>query len=121
MRRSPWEGATTRVWLNPGSATFRNVTPVTIPAVPNEGVVVDFLLTGTGASRTLWLSRTSGGDGTFYQSAVLQKFDWTTRQATIASNTRPAPWAPWLLGYVRAGQAYVGSDDPRTPLEVIVP
>jgi hypothetical protein len=117
-----WEGgATTRIWLNPGNGQFKDVSPVTVPAVANEGVVLDFLLTGTGASRTLWLSRTSGGDGTFYQSAVLQKFDWTSRTSQTVVNTRPALWVPWLLRFTRNGQVYVGSDDPRTPIEFAVP
>lgn len=107
----------TGVWLNPGNNNFSNVTPVVIPAVTNEGVVVDFTVTGTGATRTIWLSRTSGGDGTFYESAVLQRFNWSDRTASVVYNVRPAYWVPWIIHYTRNGTAYVGSDDLRTPME----
>ncbi|CAN5632482.1 hypothetical protein BH09PSE5_BH09PSE5_46450 [soil metagenome] len=60
-----WEQAPTRVWLNPGASIFSAVVPSTIPAVANEGVVLDFTVTGSGATRALWVVRTSGGDGTF--------------------------------------------------------
>lgn len=116
-----FDAAPTRVWINPGTSNFSAVTPVTIAAVPNEGVVLDFLLTGTGPTRTIWLSRTSGGDGTFYQSKVLQKFIWPTQASAVVSNTRPGSWVPWLIHYSRSGQTFVGSDDPRTPLEVALP
>lgn len=116
-----WEDAPTRVWINPGDGDFSGVSPVTIPAVANEGVVLDFVLTGTGPTRTLWLSRTSGGDGTFYQSAVLQRFDWSSRSASVAASTRPAGWVSWIRSYTRGAQRYVGSDDPRMSLEVAVP
>lgn len=116
-----WEGATTRIYLNPGDGRFAGVAPVVIPAVANEGVVLDFLFTGTGPSRTIWITRTSGGDGTFYQSRVLQRFDWVARTAQVVMNDRPASWVPWLIPYTRGGQRYVGSDDPRTPLEYAIP
>lgn len=118
-----WEPNTsTAVWLNPGNADFRAVAPVVIPAVPNDGgVIADFVLTGTGATRTVWISRTSGGDGTFYESRVLQRFVWSTRTSSVVQNDRPASWVPWLLAYTRGGVSYVGSDDPRIPLEVVVP
>jgi hypothetical protein len=116
-----WENASTAVWLNPGTNNFRSLNPVVVPAVANEGAVVDFALTGSGSSRTLWISRTSGGDGTFYQSRVLQRFVWPTRTSSIVVQDRPGQWVPWLLPYSRAGTAYIGSDDPRTPLEVAVP
>lgn len=111
----------TGVWLNPGNNQFGGVTPVVIPAVANEGVVVDFAVTGTGATRTLWVSRTSGGDGTFYQSAVMQRFRWSDKASAVVHNVRPAHWVPWIIPYTRNGTAYVGSDDLRTPMEAAVP
>lgn len=113
-------GSPTGIWLNPGNNNFSNVEPVVIPAVPNEGVVVDFAVTGTGATRTVWVSRTSGGDGTFYESAVLQRFNWSSRTAAVVYNERPMHWVPWIIHYVRGGALYVGSDDLRTPMEVVV-
>lgn len=111
----------TGVWLNPGSNMFSAVSPVVIPEVVNEGVVLDFTITGTGSTRTIWISRTSGGDGTFYQSAVMQRFGWSNRSATVVYNTRGVHWVPWIISYVRGGVRYMGSDDLRTPMEVVVP
>ncbi|HEX6589545.1 MAG TPA: Ig-like domain-containing protein [Longimicrobiales bacterium] len=121
-----WEGygefttTPTAVYINPGSNDWSNVDPVVVPAVPNEGVVVDFAVTGTGASRTLWVNRTSGGDGTFYQSLVLQRYDWATGASAVVLDERPAQWVPWILPYTRGGASYVGSDDLRTPLEWLI-
>jgi len=68
-----FESAPTKIFLNPGNNIFEGATPITIPSVPNEGVVLDFVATGTGVGRVLWVLRTSGGDGTVYQSRVIQK------------------------------------------------
>ena len=110
----------TGVWLNPGTNDFSGVEPVVIDAVENEGVVVDFTVTGTGPSRTLWISRTSGGDGTFYQSAVLQRYDWSTGSAEVVVNERPALWVPWIIPYPVGGALHIGSDDLRTPMDYAV-
>lgn len=69
-----FENAPTWIFLNPGNNDFSEVAPTLVPAVPNEGVVLDFTLTGTGAMRTLWVVRTSGEDGTFYQSRTIREW-----------------------------------------------
>jgi hypothetical protein len=116
-----YEGGTTSIWLNSGTNSFTTATELVLPRVPANEVVIDVVTTGTGASRTLWLSRTSGGDGTFYESRVLQQIAWPARTSQTVVNDRPGAWVPWLITYDRGGQRYVGSDDPRTPLEVRVP
>lgn len=119
-----WDGgfgtSPTGIWLNPGNNDFSRVEPVVIPAVEGEGVVLDFVVTGTGASRTVWVSRSSGGDGTFYQSAVLQRFNWSDGTSSVVYRERPAHWVPWIIHYERNGTQYVGSDDLRTPMEAAV-
>ena len=92
-----WEGAATVVLLNPGSSDFSKVSPVIIPAVPNKGVVLDFAVTGTGAARTLWVLRTSGGDGTFYQSRTVQKVLWPSLLSSLPLHERPAQWFQWII------------------------
>lgn len=115
------ENAPTQVYINPGSGMFAGVSPVTLPAVSGDGAVIDFALTGTGASRTIWISRTSDGEGTFYSSRVLQRFGWPTRTGSVVVRDQPGQWVPWILPYQRGAMTYLGSDDPRTPLEVVVP
>jgi hypothetical protein len=106
-----WEGAPTQVLINPGNNDFRTVSPVTIPPVPNEGVVLDFTVTGTGASRTLWALRTSGGDGTFYQSRTLQRVAWPALTSSTPLLERPAPWFPWAIPTTVNGQEVIASED----------
>ncbi len=106
-----WEGATTIVLLNPGNSNFTSVTPVTIPAVANEGVVLDFTLTGSGSNRALWVLRTSGGDGTFYQSRTIQKVQWPSLTSTIPLLDRPAQWFQWIISTTINGLSVISSED----------
>lgn len=82
-----------------------------VPSVANEGVVLDFTVTGSGAERALWVLRTSGGDGTFYQSKVVQKVTYPALISSVVLNERPARWIPWLLPTLKNGVTGVGSDD----------
>lgn len=106
-----WEGAATVAFLNPGSSDFTSATPITLPAVANEGVVLDFAVTGTGSTRALWLLRTSGGDGTFYQSRTIQKVLWPSLTSTIALRERPAQWFQWILPTTVNGQSVIAPED----------
>jgi hypothetical protein len=107
-----WEpGTDTSIFVNPGSNNFSGVTPVVVPAVPNEGVVLDFTLTGTGSTRTLWVLRTSGGDGTFYQSKVVQKVTFPGLISSVVLNQRPAQWIPWLIAATVNGVNVITSDN----------
>ncbi len=113
-----FDGAETVALINPGANDFSSVTPVVIPAVANEGVALDFTLTGTGASRAIWVVRTSGGDGTFYQSRVVQKVTWPTLASTVLLNKRPAQWVPWLIPTTAGSQTAVAGDDAAAGLSV---
>jgi hypothetical protein len=106
-----YQGASTEVLLNPGLNNFRLVNPVTLPAVPNEGVVLDFVVTGTGPTRSVWVLRTSGGDGTFYESITVQKILWPSLSSTIPVNLRPARWIPWIIPTNINGVDVIASDD----------
>ena len=106
-----WENAPTQYYTNPGDFMFGSVTPVTIPAVANEGVVLDFTVTGSDANRTLWVLRTSGGDGTFYQSRVVQKVNVQTLNSTLALNQRPQTWIPWIIPSVASNSRNVITSD----------
>ena len=105
-----FEGAPTKVFINPGNNIFEGVSPITIPAVSNEGVVLDFAATGTGANRVLWVLRTSGGDGTFYQSRVIQKVTMGSLASTLALYQRPGGWVPWIIPTTVNGQNLITTD-----------
>lgn len=114
-----WQNAPTQYYANPGNFMFGNVTPVTIPAVANDGVVLDFAVTGSDANRTLWVLRTSGGDGTFYQSRVVQKVNVQTLNSTLALNQRPQTWVPWIIPSVLGNNRNViVSDNLADQLEI---
>lgn len=113
-----WEGATTIVLTNPGSANFTGVTPIAVPAVANEGVVLDFAVTGSPSTRTLWVLRTSGGDGTFYQSRTIQKVQWPSLSSTVPLSQRPAQWFQWILPTTVGGQAVIASEDASVGISV---
>lgn len=106
-----FENAPTWIFLNPGNNDFSAVSPTVVPAVPNEGVVLDFTLTGTGPTRTLWVVRTSGGDGTFYQSRTVQKVSYPSMTSTVVLQQRPATWIPWLVPATVNGIPVVVSDN----------
>jgi hypothetical protein len=105
-----WEGATTSIYLNPGNNAFDRATAIDIPPVPNEGVVLDFAVTGSGTDRDLWVLRTSGGDGTFYQSRVLQRVNLTTLASGVVVNQRPAEWVRWLIPATVSGRNVITTD-----------
>ena len=106
-----FDAAPTSVFINPGSNNFSAVSPTLIPPVANEGVVLDFTVTGTSSTRALWVLRTSGGDGSFYQSKVIQKVTWPGLASSVVLNSRPARWIPWLVPTTQNGVAVVASDN----------
>jgi hypothetical protein len=113
-----WGGTSTVLLLNPGNNQFADVTPIILPPVPGEGVVLDFAVTGTGASRSLWALRTSGGDGTFYQSRTIQKITWPGLASTTPWLQRNAPWFAWLIPAVVNGRAVMTSEDASVGVSV---
>jgi hypothetical protein len=106
-----YESAPTSVFINPGTNVFTSVAATVVPAVTNEGVVLDFTVTGSGSTRTLWVLRTSGNDGTFYQGRTLQKVAYPSMSATLPLNDRTQPWIPWLIPATVGGAAVVTSDN----------
>jgi FG-GAP-like repeat len=106
-----FEGAPTVAFINPGSNNFAAAAPIVLPAVMSEGVVLDFTVTGDDESRTLWILRTSGGDGTFYQSRVLQRVAYPSLASSVVVNERPARWIPWVIPAVVGGVNVITSDD----------
>ena len=113
-----WGGTTTTLLINPGDNQFAQVAPITLPAVAGEGVVLDFAVTGTGASRSVWALRTSGGDGTFYQSRTIQKITWPGLVSTTPLLQRNAPWFAWLIPAVVNGRAVMTSEDASVGVSV---
>lgn len=112
-------GAATVVLRNPGDFDFRNVQPVVLPALAGEGVVLDFVLGGSGATRAIWVLRTSGGDGTFYQSRVVEKVLWPSLSASVVSSLRPGQWIPWIIPATVNGQQIIAADAAQS--ELLIP
>ena len=88
-----------RIYLNPGNGNFSAVTPTILPAVANEGVLLDMVF----HNNHIYLLRSSGGDGTFYKSAVVQKVSYPDRLSSVIYNNNRVPiamywdWMPWML------------------------
>ena len=113
-----FETGTTALFVNPGANDFSSVAPTLLPTVANERVVLDFAVTGAGADRALWLLRTSGGDGTFYASRVVQKVLLGTLASSVPLNARPGQWVPWIVPATVGGQAVIVSDDAAAALSL---
>jgi len=111
-------GAATVVLRNPGDYRFRDVQPTVLPALAGEGVVLDFVLTGSGATRAIWVLRTSGGDGTFYGSRVVQKVLWPSLTASVAASLRPGQWVPWIIPATVNGQKVIAADAAQSGLMI---
>jgi hypothetical protein len=118
-----WENAPTIVLLNDGSGSFAGVTPQTIPAVPNEGVVLDFIvLDADGNGRNeIYVLRTSGGDGTFYQSRTVQRVEWPTLASTVIHSERGVKWVDFLFPYFSGGRYALVSDNNTVPFHLALP
>lgn len=106
-----YESAPTSVFINPGTNVFTSVTPAVVPAIATEGVVLDFTLTGSGSTRSLWVLRTSGNDGTFYQGRTVQKVAYPSMSSSVLLNDRVLPWIPSLIPATVGGAAVVTSDN----------
>jgi hypothetical protein len=122
------EAAETRIYLNPGGYDFRAVTPVVVPPVPGQGVVLDFALTTAGGQRMLWISRTSNpppGEPNiygvnFYASRVIQKVTWPGLVSTIPMQENPGAWVTWLIrGVLPDGRQFVSPDISVTGFQLI--
>jgi hypothetical protein len=66
-----------------------------------EGVVLDMVL----HNNHIYMLRTSGGDGSFYKSAVVQKVAYPSLSSSVIYNSNRTPfngqawltWVPWML------------------------
>ena len=107
-----WEyDSITQIYLNPGNDNFSSVIPDNISAISNEGVVLDFTVTKKNSSTNIWILRTSGGDGTFYQSRTIQKVSWPTLSSSTLVKDRNLHWIPWIIPSVIDGKNVITSDN----------
>ena len=97
-----WEGGgQPTIYLNPGDGNFSKAIPTVLPAVANEGVVLDMVF----HNNHIYMLRTSGGDGAFYQSAVVQKVAYPSLVSSLIYNSNRVAfggkawqtWIPWML------------------------
>lgn len=112
-----WEGAPTRVFLNPGNNNFSQATAWDVPAVAGQGVVLDFTVTGSGATRTLWVLRTSGGGSTYYSGTVVQKVAIPSMASSVVL-TKSGSWTPWLIPATVGGVPVITSDNAAESISI---
>jgi hypothetical protein len=99
-------------FLNPGNFDFSRVSPIVIPAVPGEGVVLDFLATNTIDGIDIWVLRTSSGnalsadDANYYQSTVLQYFSLPSLASSLVYNKR-GDWTKWIFAHSKNRQTFI--------------
>lgn len=106
--------------IDNGSGSFANVAPQVLPHVADEGVVLDFVVLDADRDgvNEIYVLRTSGGDGTLYQSRTVQKVTWPARASTVLSSQRNAQWIPWLLPVFSGGRYTLTSDVTQQPFTV---
>lgn len=109
-------GATT-VFINPGNNNFSSATPVILPAVANAGILLDIVVTGSGADRRLWVLRTGGPDN-MYLSQTVQRVAWPSLQSTIFK-IHDTMWVDyWIIPAVIDGQAWITTDDTSSTIRI---
>ena len=86
------------IFFGNGTGDFSTATSTALPVVANEGVTLDIVFSNSN----FYLLRTSGGDGTFYQSTVIQKITYPRLVSSIAYNSNRVAnngfaWAPWMV------------------------
>ena len=107
-----WQNqSVTRLLLNPGNYDFSSAPFIDLPPVPGDGVVLDFVVTFTGATPVVWILRTSGGDGTFYEGVTVQRVTGPPLSSSVVFRRRPGRWIPWIIPALVSGQAVIVSDD----------
>lgn len=108
-----WENGLARVFLNDGSNQFRQARAISVPTVPGYGVVLDAAMAGEGDGRALWILRTSGGGGSYYEGNVLQRFEFAARTATEMWRNETSRWEPFLFTWEKDGVQKVGMNMSR--------
>lgn len=103
--------APTTVLLATASGSYDTVR---LPAVLGEGLVLDFVVTGTGVGRAIWVNRTTGAAGVpSYAGRTLQRVAWNGLQSTVAYTSHAENWVEWLMALTVNGGLYIGSDNSR--------
>jgi hypothetical protein len=97
-----WEqGGAPTIYLNPGDGNFSTASATVLPALNNEGVLLDMVF----HNKYIYMLRTSGGDGTFYKSTVVQKVAYPSLSSSVIYDSKRVPfngkewltWVPWML------------------------
>lgn len=102
-------GATTSALINPGTYNFGAVVPTALPALAGQGVVLDFVVTGTGTNALVWVLRTGDGNN-FYVGKYIQKITFQTQASSVALQDTTGTWIPWIIPTTISGTNYISSD-----------
>ena len=106
-----WEGAPTLAFINPGNGNFSRAQKLKIPTVDGFGLVLDAVVSVKDNERSVWVLRTSGGDGTFYDGVAIQRVDYPSGTISVPLVKRGVHWIPSIMSWESNGVVYVGSDD----------
>lgn len=118
-----FENVQTLVLINNGTGSFASTSSKLIPAVANEGVVLDFVVAdadGNGVNE-IYVVRTSGGDGTAYVSRTVQRVLWPSMTSTILIADRPAPWIDFMVPTFSGSQYRLSSDNTAFSFSLLLP
>jgi len=117
-----WEGAETVIALADTLGAFA-ATPMVLPRVENEGVVLDFIVLDADRDGVteIYVLRTSGGDGTLYAGRTVQRVSWPSLADTVLLSERGVPWVPFLLPVFANGQYSLVGDLDQPAFALILP
>ena len=79
--------------------------------VSGYGVALDFVV--RPEAKAIYVARTSGGDGTFYQGAAIQKINTVSGESTFVYQSRSAQWFALMIETPTG----VASQDASRPIE----
>ena len=113
-----FDNAPSEVYLNDAKSGFHAGKKIKIPAVKGRGVVLDAIATGPVGNRKIWILRTSGGDGTFYEGVCIQSYELASGQSKLEHCDRTSKWFPWLITWTSQGHTYVGSDSSKDAIRL---
>lgn len=106
-----YDGAPTLLFLNPGNFDFSKVNPTVIPPVPGQGIILDFLVTNSIDGKDIWILRTSGGEDSFHEGVVLQKFSLPNLASDIVYRKSTKEWYPWIFANSINGVVSINAHD----------
>jgi hypothetical protein len=109
-----FEGAKTLILFGKAGITYNTADSTTIPALSDQGIVLDFFSTGSISDQTLWILRTN--QSPFYNDKSLQRFNLKSKYSSTSFVKKATPWAYWLFKFENNLEAYNPYEIISTPI-----